>query len=254
VQGLPDVVDIEAGWFQTCAVGSDGSVWCWGLDAWGVTHSVPTRIAGIDDAAQVSVGDRAACLLHASGHVSCWGGEGESGVLGHPSGTDSPTPRLVSGITEATSVSVQRLEACATLADGSAQCWGADMLGNEEIGGSATPVSITQGFVPLHDVVEAEGGSEYGCVLRADRNVYCWGYASRGTLGLTPSASYPTTGPTVRVGALPPIAAIETNQDHMCAVTTTGDVYCWGDNEHGQIGDGSTVDQPTPTLVYSAFG
>jgi hypothetical protein len=101
--------------------------------------------------------------------------------------------------------------------------------------------------------VEVAAGPEHTCVRRASGSVWCWGSNISGQLGdgtvvdrLTP----------VRVVDLPPVVQITaggvtftTPQGNTCARTSDGAVYCWGDNEFGQIGDGTTEPRPRPVLV-----
>jgi alpha-tubulin suppressor-like RCC1 family protein len=251
---LTDVVGIDAAAYHTCALKADGTVACWG-DAhhWPPTMTRPQPIAGLSDIVQIAAGDNADCALHETGTVSCWGIYGALGVLGDGSGTVSPTPVTVSGLTDADSVTVMGLRACATRRTGEAVCWGNSFLGSGSTGGSLVPVPILDSLtgLPANDIVQVDGGDDYVCALRADAQVYCFGSEFYGSLGLAPSSSVSTTTLTSPTAGLPEIASISADRFHMCAMTFAAEVYCWGSNSSGQIGDGTTVNRSTPVLVLA---
>jgi hypothetical protein len=240
VTALEGVVEISVGYLQACAVRSDGTVWCWGKDFTNTPQPSARRIAGISDAVHVSVGAYAACVVRANGTVWCWGQNGDTGVLGDGSGTDSPVPRPVIGLTDADWVEVSGLRACATRTSGEAACWGNSFLGGGANERSLSPVDVIDGTtgLPADDIIQIDGGDDYSCVLRADAQVYCWGSDSSGTLGLTPDPNLNTTWITTPVPGLPDIAAIFADRFHICAVSFDDELYCWGSNTSGQLGIG----------------
>jgi alpha-tubulin suppressor-like RCC1 family protein len=75
--------------------------------------------------------------------------------------------------------------------------------------------------------------------------VLAWGAGSIGQLGDGSTAASGTPVPV----SLPPgttVRAISTGAFHALALTTTGEVLAWGENDLGQLGDGSVADQHTP--------
>jgi hypothetical protein len=254
VPALDRVVDVDAGGTFTCAVRDDGTVWCWGGQGPNL-FATPTRVGTFSDAIEVSVGPWSSCALRATGTVMCWGMGGSGGMLGDGSGSDSSTPVLVAGLVDADSVDVESEAACATRATGGAVCWGSRYLGNGTSTGSMTPVEVlTHTMQPADDIWQVDGGAGYRCAVRFDDRVYCWGSRAAASLGLAPDAIPDTNRLGPAVGGLPPIDFIAADGWHMCAVTYESDVYCWGLNDYGQVGDGSFATRSTPTLVYSAFG
>jgi alpha-tubulin suppressor-like RCC1 family protein len=96
INGLSGVLGITAGGNHTCALLSDGTVSCWGLNHRGqvgnATNSgntganpAPTAVAGIAGASAVSAGNRHTCVLGQGGATSCWG-DNQYGQIGRAAG------------------------------------------------------------------------------------------------------------------------------------------------------------------------
>jgi alpha-tubulin suppressor-like RCC1 family protein len=251
VPGLTAVAAIDADTSNTCALRIDGTVVCWGAGFGAGSLPTPTMVAGLANIVEVAVGENSACARREDGRVLCWGTFGDVGQLGDGSGTDSPTPRLVAGLIDATTIHVQSFRACAARSNGQAVCWGNGALGNGSTGRSLTPVDVRDAATgdPATGIVRVEGGDDWACALRSNGEVSCWGSQSAGVVGLAPSPFSSTTSITQPVTGLPQVASISAGRFHLCAVTVVGDVYCWGFNPDGQVGDGTRVHQPTPTLI-----
>jgi alpha-tubulin suppressor-like RCC1 family protein len=93
-------------------------------------------------------------------------------------------------------------------------------------------------------------GSEHTCAIATGGVVYCWGSNSNGQLGDGTTAD--SWVPVAVSGLGTNVAAIATGAFHSCALTggaSSGSVLCWGRNDHGQLGSGSTADSPVPVPV-----
>ena len=98
-------------------------------------------------------------------------------------------------------------------------------------------------------------GQQYACAVLDNASLYCWGNAEYGRLG-TASQSNDLGGqswtddPTyVDLGGVGVIAVSAGGQGTTCAILQNQSLYCWGDNSHGQVGDGTYTNKHTPTLV-----
>jgi alpha-tubulin suppressor-like RCC1 family protein len=80
---------------------------------------------------------------------------------------------------------------------------------------------------------------------------YCWGYNAQGQLGIgsTASSSTPLAVDTNSALAGKKLTRITTGDEHSCALDSTGSAYCWGWNEYGQLGDGTTSTSNIPVAV-----
>ena len=113
------------------------------------------------------------------------------------------------------------------------------------------PILDSATGLPADNIVQVDGGDDYLCALRGDAYVYCLGSEFYGSIGLAPSSTVFTTTLTTPTGGLPSIASISADRFHMCATSVAGQVYCWGSNSAGQVGNGTTQNQLTPAMVLS---
>jgi alpha-tubulin suppressor-like RCC1 family protein len=184
--------------------------------------------------------------------MQCWG-DGTSGDLGDGLTIQKNKPADVSGLTNVIAMSAGRLQTCAVLAGGDVDCWGDNTFG--QLGnGSTTNASTPQSVTGLTGVVAIAAGDTHTCALTSGGSVSCWGDNAHGELGNGSSSSVPVMSP-ASVSGLSGVAAVAAGNGFTCALTSAGAVYCWGSNVSGELGDGSTVDAFTPTLIpATSFG
>ncbi|MBK6536199.1 MAG: hypothetical protein IPF99_43700 [Deltaproteobacteria bacterium] len=139
---------------------------------------------------------------------------------------------------------------CVRTATGQVLCWGGNYVGQLGDGtqdSRPTPTPV----VGLADAVEITAGSGHTCARSTSGQVLCWGGNQYGQLGdgrTFPRGIPGRLTPTPVVG-LADAVEIRAGSAHTCARRTTGEVVCWGDNQYGQLGDGTTVQRLTPTPV-----
>jgi len=249
---------IAVGRFFSCAVISDGTAKCWGGNNFGqlgdgttTQRSMPSTVMNISGAVSISGGFNHACVLISDGTVKCWG-NGGSGALGNGATTNSSVPVTVSGLSGATSISVHKSFACSIIAAGSAMCWGYNaygQLGDGTITSRTTPVSVN-GLSGLPTAIAA--GGSHACAALSDGSVNCWGDNLYGQLG---DGNGPTDSSTpVTVLSVSTAISIAAGVNHNCALLVDGTAKCWGRNEHGQLGNGTTMNSSTPVVVSGLGG
>jgi alpha-tubulin suppressor-like RCC1 family protein len=91
------------------------------------------------------------------------------------------------------------------------------------------------------------GAERFSCALDAGGGVQCWGSNTYGQLGDGSTAQSGAPVDVVGLGA--GVTSLDTGDQHACAVTASGGVVCWGRNDRGQLGNGSTIDSSTPVSV-----
>ena len=276
VSGLSSgVTAIAAGGDTSCAVLADGSVQCWGYG-----YGSPTVVSGISNATDIAVGEIHRCALTATGGIKCWGSNG-SGQLGdgQACGSVCTTPVDVTGLTSGVAaVSVGSGFSCAVTTGDGAKCWG--RAGAGQLGAPApsfcdppantvpcakTPVDVT-GLTS--GVTGIDAGAAAACVRTSAGGAKCWGNNSSGELGDGTLTNRLTPVNVIGLGS--GVAQVTTAEAiftaHSCALLSSGQIKCWGENVYGQVGDGqacgfmctspSTVStiKPTPTPTPCGAG
>jgi alpha-tubulin suppressor-like RCC1 family protein len=193
--------------------------------------------------AVVSVGYYSACAITATYGVRCWGY-----LSGDGTREERALPVEVVGLQrDATSVAAGRDFACASIADGTVRCWGDDnrsgQLGNASREKRLVPIEVAG----LSGVVAVAAGWQHACAMTNEGGVKCWGENENGQLGDGTTTS--RSDPRDVAGLTSGVSAIAAGQFHTCALTDAGAVKCWGGNDWGQLGDGTTIDRLLPTDV-----
>ncbi len=204
-----------------------------------------------------------ACALLAGGEVRCWGAN-DSGQLGDGTTIDRTTPVPVlqapggAPLTNVQAIEVGGEYGCALLAGGEVRCWGDNaygQLGDGTTTDRATPVPVLQapGGAPLTGVQSLALGKTHSCALLAGGEARCWGLNVDGGLGDGTTTARPFPGAVLQAPggpALTGVKAMALGINHTCALmAASGDVRCWGNNEAGAVGDGTTIDRYTPVAV-----
>ena len=259
VYGLGSKVkNITSGYLHSCALTTNGRVWCWGNNTYGqlgnnsTTNSArPVAVAGLGRGVRaIDAGWFDTCAITARGAVKCWGNN-SYGQLGNNTTTSSLTPVQVHGLTRgAKAVSASYFHTCAITAKGAAKCWGNNSwgeLGDNTANESARPVGV---YGLNKRVKQISAGYTSTCAVTTKGAAKCWGSNLYGQLG---DNSTTTTGKPVNVYGLgSDIKSVKAGGYHACALTTAGGVRCWGLNDEGQLGDNSTISSLKPVVVATA--
>ncbi len=246
---------IAAGDQHTCALTAAGGVKCWGWNVYGqlgdgttTDRNTPVDVAGLGSGATaIAVGSVHVCALTAAGGAKCWGWNG-AGQLGDGATFQRSTPVDVAGLGSGmVAITAGGAHSCALLTAGGVKCWGRN--GSGQLGdGTRTDRSAPVDVVGLAAAVAASGaGLSHTCALTTAGGVKCWGANWAGQLG--DGTTTPRSMPVDVVGLGSGAVAIATGYAHTCVVTTAGGVKCWGENFHGQLGDGTTTERWTPVDV-----
>jgi alpha-tubulin suppressor-like RCC1 family protein len=197
--------------------------------------------------AKLDAGSEHTCSLAITGGVYCWGAN-LSGQIGDGTTTDRLTPVRVSGLSSGfADVAAGGSHSCALTTAGAVLCWGfntSGQLGDGTVNQRNTPVPVTGLSSGVAAIVMDENHS---CALTTAGAVLCWGENQGGQIGDGTTINRLTPVPVS--GLSSGVVAIATGDRHSCALTNAGAVLCWGSNNAGQLGDGTTTDRLTPVPV-----
>ena len=211
-------------------------------------------------------GNQFSCFKGADNVNRCWGNNSQ-GQLTTGDTTSSSTPVSIKreqGDEPAvpTRVVLGKNHSCMVLDNKYVNCWGSNaegQLGDNTVLNSASPIPVlSQADIPLTGVDDLALGDGHSCALTTSGGVQCWGANNAGQLGtnsLVPE-SYPTDVLGVGgSGTLSGVVQVAANGFNTCAVLDTSEVVCWGLNNRGQLGNGSTTSRSTiPVYVSDGAG
>jgi alpha-tubulin suppressor-like RCC1 family protein len=265
---------VAAGASHTCALLTDGTARCWGLndngqlgDGTTTARLTPVAVSGLSNAIAITAGYHYTCALLSNGTARCWG-ENNHGQLGDGTTTARLTPVAVSGLNNAVAIAAGDYHTCALLGNGAARCWGDNTYGQLGDGTTTerhTPVAVCAGGVAgctstLTKAVAITAGDYHTCALLSDGTARCWGENNHGQLGDGTTTEQHTPVAVCAPAATPLCTAASSNiltsaiaitagAWHTCALLSDGSAMCWGANDSGQLGDSTTTERHTPVQV-----
>jgi alpha-tubulin suppressor-like RCC1 family protein len=200
---------------------------------------------------QVSAGCDHAVALTATGQVLAWGAD-DKGQLGVPAQSTPithpvtvPIPATVTSIRSGCSFSM------ALDTSGHVWTWGSNSVG--QLGtGSPAPFNATPTMVslPTGTIVKTiSAGEGFGVALNATGKLFAWGIDNRGQLGDGGHRTGSTVPVRVHLPSGTTVTFVASGSEHSLALTSTGRVLAWGDNDFGQLGDGTTIERDTPVRI-----
>jgi alpha-tubulin suppressor-like RCC1 family protein len=255
VPGIRDAVAVAAGVAHTCVLRRTGAVDCFGAGGNGqlgndglVDRDTPVAVRGLGGPVRaLTAGLAHTCALLVNGTVECWGSNA-NGELGNGTLVDTPHPVEVSTLpSPAAAVDAGDAHTCALLRNGKIFCWGWNIEGQLGNGGgtdSDVPVAVTG--LPGPAAAVASPGS-HTCALLRSEAVACWGANLYGQLGNGTTSDSAT--PVTVTGLGGGVVAITAGLYHTCALLSGGAATCWGWNQQGQLGNGTTTSVASPVGV-----
>jgi len=216
--------------------------------AWLTSNAAPAG-ASAPVITSMSAGAFHTCAVTSAGAAECWG-RNRRGQLGDGTTTKSSNPVQVSGLTSGVSaVAAGQEDTCALTTAGGVKCWGYNamgQLGDGTTNSSLTPVQVA-GLTSGVSAIAASANWQDTCALTTAGGVKCWGSNGDGQLGNGTNTNSPT--PVQVSGLTSGVSAISVGLEDACALTTAGAVKCWGSNNNGELGDGTTISRWTPVQV-----
>jgi alpha-tubulin suppressor-like RCC1 family protein len=265
---------------HACAVVTDGRVKCWGSNSFGQlglgdtsprgqtaatfgSNLQPVNLGVGLTAVKVATGGGHSCAMFNDGRLKCWGRNtdgqlglgttGNRGTLTTQMGDSLPFVSLGSGRT-AVDVTLGDNYSCALLDNSQVKCWGAGAYGvlgyqnslsiglSGGMGDALAPVNLGSGQF----AAAIETGPQHTCALLTNGDLKCWGNGSSARLGKDGTANIGHTVNTMGDFNLPiflgfGVSSIGLGGGHSCAILDNSTLKCWGQNNYGQLGQGSNA-------------
>jgi len=249
-----------------CALSGVGTAFCWGAGGSGQLGNGSTTAAQTTAVAvttsgvllgitltQLDAGSNSACALSAAGLGYCWGG-GAIGQLGNGSTTAAQSTAVAVTATGVLSgqtlsqITVGTTFVCALSNTGADYCWGENS--NGQLGNPDTANNFLVAVAVMSQATMIAAGYNHSCLLRNGK-AYCWGDDTYGELGNNTTTTTPQSTPVAVYtgGVLSGLTLIQISagQDWTCALASTGNAYCWGNNSIAVSGDQIALGNNTST-------
>lgn len=245
----------------TCALDRTGAVYCWGSNGNFFEFGVPpSTLAGSPSPVQVTIPPLRSlaagvgthfCGIESDRDAICWG-RGTFGQLGRGSlGSTGNGPANVLGDIQWQDISVGRITTCGLARDGTGYCWGINQRG--EVGVDTVPTGtnalaprkVVDGDVKFRSIA---AGWRHACGIATTGQTFCWGNNDVGELGNGVADTMARRIPTLVAGGHS-FVQLALSARHSCGIAADGAAFCWGNNQFGQLGDGTTTDRFAPTRV-----
>jgi alpha-tubulin suppressor-like RCC1 family protein len=228
-----------------------------------VQAQVPTGVDLTARFTQLSAGTEHTCARTQAGKAYCWGSD-HNGRLGNGTALTAnqgvPSPVQMPAGVSVTSISAGLAHTCLVGSDSRAYCWGWDYHG--QVGNGTTVTAPQETPVRLEmpeggSVTSVSAGYRLTCAVVLDGRAYCWGWDENGQLGNGTTLTGDQHSPTpVQMPVGVSFTSIAAGLYHSCALASDGRAYCWGNDGHGQLGNGTTLyaDQHSPSPVQMPAG
>lgn len=249
---------ISAGFNHSCGVTTAGAAYCWGENGSGqlgtgnqTQSNAPVAVVGGITFASISAGqsqgtNNVTCGVATDGKGYCWGSDaygeiGDGGDVSFNSTDIRTSPTLVAGALTFKDIRVGTRHVCGVLSNDTGVCWGDNAAGQLGVGTKddtrSAPTSTGSTTFLMIDP-----GDHNTCGVTTAYAIYCWGANTHGeggtTVGLGDITMVPSPGPS---GEWSEVSAGGTSL-HTCAISRDRlTVKCFGRNEYGQLGNGTTT-------------
>lgn len=256
---------VAVGNTHTCAILTDDTVKCWGDNAFGqlglgagaggsINAPGATVFLGAGRTAKsISTHHQHTCAVLDNDTLKCWG-QNFAGALGNGTTVDAFTPAAVNlgAGRSAKSVSAGHQHTCAVLDNDSIKCWGENYFGSLGIG-TTVDAYLPGASVNLgagRSAMAVTAGGDHTCALLDNSSVKCWGLNFNGQVGIgSTTITVSAPGSAAQLGFLRSAQSVAAGGTHTCAVLDNASLKCWGENDDGQLGLGTTSSVSVPTTV-----
>jgi alpha-tubulin suppressor-like RCC1 family protein len=245
IEGLPNIKAVAASQNHSLALDNSGRVWAWGSnlssqlgDGGNSDQRAPVQVQGLDEVTDIAAGYRFSMALRRDGSVWAWGGkcatdtdpklaalvqefaddlENEEGYFDPESNAD---PNIIS-----------RLNDC---------------IGESRVNIESRQPKKIEG---INNIIALSAGFGHMLALDKKGTVWGWGCNKYGQTGAGFLGNQTANRTPLKVSGLPRIQSVSAGFRHSLALDVNGEVWSWGQNYHGQLGQGGDKDNPKPVKL-----
>ncbi len=256
VNGITNVIKIEAGAYYSLALKSNGTVWAWGNNSRGQlgddtidNRSTPVQVRILNSVVDIGGGQDHSLALRSDGTVWTWG-DNWSGELGDDTCNKRTTPAQVKELTGVIDIAAGKDYSLAVKSGGTLWAWGlnnAGQLGDGTCKNRIIPVQVKG----INEVSRIVAGEKHSLACKTNGTVWAWGNNERGQLG--DGTNINTTTP-VQVKELIDAIDIAVGKEHSLAVKPNEAVCTWGNNDYGQLGQSKLFYSNVPIQCHTNKG
>lgn len=254
--GMDVFKQLSALTLHNCGVDATDKIYCWGANFSGQigrgdttgSASSPTPIAASQSFNQISAGGSHTCAISTTNKLRCWGGNfnGQLGILNGFS--DELTPEIVDDTMSFSQLASGGSHTCAiSTPDNTLYCWGRNNNGQLGISNGFSNISTPTAVDGTRKYTWVAAGPDHTCAIAENGLTYCWGANDDDQLGVNTMGNSTAMAQVVSGGKL--FTRVWVGSLHSCGMEADGDLFCWGANNNGQLGDGTNTQSTSPVQV-----
>ena len=248
---------VACGSMHTAAVKNDGTLWVWGVnfdrqlgDNTSTSKSSPIQtIAGGSDWSFVACGNYHTAAIKTDGTLWLWGGNGGGRLGDNTTITKSSPVQTLTGGTDWSKIACGAYHTAAIKTDGTLWTWGSNYdgrLGDNTTVRKSSPVQTIAGGTDWSKVASA---GSHTAAIKTDGTLWLWGYNYHGQLGDDTRTNRSSPIQTIAGGTN--WSSVACGGAHTAAIKTDGTIWVWGKNDHGAMGDDTTVKKSSPVQTIA---
>ncbi|SET81606.1 Alpha-tubulin suppressor [Natronincola peptidivorans] len=255
---LSNVASVTSDGYSVAAITTNGDLYTWGRNQYGQLgngksgqeeiQSTPKKVLSNIASVAMSKGTNNWGMIAAvatNGDLYTWG-RNDYGQVGNGKSGDGEVQKTpVKILSNVASLPSNEGHGAAITTNGDLYTWGTNWFGQV---GTGTRTHQTTPVKVLSDVVSVFTSSTT-LAITTNGDLYGWGYTEMGQVGN--GKQFPEDSQTTPVKVLSNVVSVTASHTNTAAITTNGDLYCWGEGGDFQIGNESFRSQATPFKVLS---
>ena len=243
VRVMENIVSVAAGGSHTLAIDANGTLWAWGGNysgqlgngsiSWDVNEPKPVKV--MEDVVSVAAGGEHSLAIDKQGNLWAWESNSNGQVGNGSINWDINEARPVKVMEDIVSIAAGGNHSLAIDKQGNLWAWGKNwygQVGNDGLDNEPKPVKVMEGVVGI------AAGGDHSLAIDKQSYLWTWGSNQSGQLG-NGSIGWDATEPKP-VKVMEDVVSVAAGGEHSLAIDIQGNLWTWGSNYYGQVGDSTT--------------